>query len=184
MDKRALRREIGAKKRALTAAEIEARSAVLAEKLFATEYYRRARSLYAYLSFNQEVRTRPIIERAWADGKRVAVPKVVGGDMVFIWIDSFDSMVESGFGIREPRADGPAADDSRALVLMPGLAFDPEGRRVGYGGGFYDRFLAREPDHSLVALCYDFQLLARLEVEAHDVPVDCVITDRLPPSTL
>lgn len=96
MDKKALRREIGAKKRALSAAEIESRSAILAEKLFATEQYRDCQSLYAYLSFNQEVRTNPIIQRAWADGKRVAVPKVVGDEMVFIWIDSFEGPRLSG----------------------------------------------------------------------------------------
>lgn len=177
MDKKALRREIGAKKSALTGREIGSRSLILAERLFATEQYRRTRSLYAYLSFNQEVRTNPIIERAWADGKRVAVPKVMGGDMVFIWIDSFDAVAPGYRGIPEPIEDCPVADDPRALVLMPGLAFDPDGHRVGYGGGFYDRFLAKEPDHPLVALCYDFQLFDHLDVEYHDVPVDLVITD-------
>jgi len=178
MDKKALRREIGEKKRALSEAQIEARSRVLADRLFAAEQYRQCKSLYAYLSFNQEVRTSPIIERAWADGKRVAVPKVVGNEMVFIWIDSFDNLAPQGaYNITEPIEDGPVADDATALVLMPGLAFDPEGRRVGYGGGYYDRFLEKEPDHPLVALCYDFQLVDHLEVEAHDVPVDVVITD-------
>jgi len=178
MDKKALRREIGAKKRALSAAEIESRSAILAEKLFSTVQYRDCKSLYAYLSFNQEVRTNPIIQRAWADGKRVAVPKVVGDEMVFIWIDSFEGLAPQGaFHIMEPIEDGPVAEDETALILMPGLAFDPQGHRVGYGGGYYDRFLEKEPDHLLVALCYDFQLYDRLEVEAHDVPVDVVITD-------
>lgn len=178
MDKKALRREIGAKKRALSVADIESRSAILADKLYKTTQYRDCQSLYAYLSFNQEVRTNPIIEQAWADGKRVAVPKVVGDEMVFIWIDSFEGLAPQGaFHIMEPIEDGPVADDERALILMPGLAFDPQGHRVGYGGGYYDRFLEKEPDHPLVALCYDFQLYDRLEVEAHDVPVDVVITD-------
>jgi len=178
MDKKALRREIGAKKRALNAAEIESRSALLADKLYKTPQYRDCQSLYAYLSFNQEVRTNPIIQRAWADGKRVAVPKVVGDEMVFIRIDSFEGLAPQGaFHIMEPIEDGPVAGDEKALILMPGLAFDPEGHRVGYGGGYYDRFLEKEPDHPLVALCYDFQLYDRLEVEAHDVPVDVVLTD-------
>ena len=178
MDKKALRRQIGEKKSALSALEIDQRSRALAEKLFETPQYRAAKSLYAYLSFNQEVRTNPIIERAWADGKRVAVPKVIGKDMVFIWIDSFDNLAPQGaFNITEPIENGPVADDPAALVLMPGLAFDPAGHRVGYGGGYYDRFLAEEPDHPLVALCYDFQMLEHLEVENHDIPVDLVITD-------
>ena len=179
MDKKALRREIGEKKRALTLEQIEARSAILAEKLYETAQYKAAQSLYAYLSFNQEVRTNPIIMRAWADGKRVAVPKVIGDEMVFIWIDSFDDMAPQGaFGITEPIQNGPVADDETALVLMPGLAFDPAGHRVGYGGGYYDRYLEKEPYHPLVALCYDFQMYAHLEVEAHDIPVDLVITDK------
>lgn len=178
MDKKTLRKTIGAKKSALTAEQIQRRSAILAGRLFETSQYRDCHSLYAYLSFNQEVRTDPIIERAWADGKRVAVPKVIGKDMVFIWIDSFDDLGPGYYGITEPIANDPVADDKTALVLMPGLAFDTEGHRVGYGGGFYDRFLEDEPNHPLVALCYDFQMFDRLEVEAHDIPVDLVITDR------
>ena len=178
MDKKAIRREIGEKKRALTAREIEARSAALAEKLFVTTLYRDAKSLYAYVSFNQEVRTRLIIERAWADGKRVAVPKVVGDDMAFIWIESFEALAPRGpFGITEPIGDGPVADDASALILMPGLAFDASGNRVGYGGGYYDRYLAAHPGHPTVALCYDFQLCDHLDTEAHDVRAGAVICD-------
>ena len=177
MDKKALRRAIGAKKSALTPEEVERRSAILAQRLFDTEPYRQAGSLYAYLSFNQEVRTNPIIERAWAGGKRVAVPKVIGKEMVFIWLTNFDQLGPGYYGITEPIEDGPVADDTHALVLMPGLAFDPEGHRVGYGGGFYDRFLEKEPEHPLVALCFDFQMFDHLEVESHDIPVDLVITD-------
>ena len=178
MDKKTLRREIGEKKRALSESQIEERSAILARKLFETTQYRECASLYAYLSFNQEVRTAPIIERAWADGKHVAVPKVIENDMIFIWIYSFDALGEGYYNIPEPIENGPVADDEMALILMPGLAFDPEGHRVGYGGGFYDRFLEAEPNHPLVALCFDFQLYDRLEVEAHDIPVDVVITDK------
>ena len=179
MDKKTLRREIGAKKRALPAEDIERRSAILAERLYETVQYRAASSLYAYLSFNQEVRTNPIIEQAWADDKRVAVPKVVGDGMVFIWIDSFDNLAPQGaFHIMEPVENGPVASDESALILMPGLAFDPEGRRVGYGGGYYDRYLAAQPHHPTVALCYDFQLFDHLDVEEHDVLVDVILTDK------
>ena len=67
------------------------------------------------------------------------------------------------------------AEDTSALVLMPGLAFDPQGHRIGYGGGFYDRFLSQEPEHPTVALCYDFQMLPLLETEEFDIPVDLVL---------
>ena len=105
------------------------------------------------------------------------MPKVYGDEMRFLWLDDPDQVAPGAYGIPEPIADEPIADDDTALVLMPGLAFDPEGRRLGYGGGFYDRFLAREPNHPLVALCYGFQMFDHLETEAHDIPVDLVIAD-------
>ena len=116
-----------------------------------------------------------MLERALAEGKRVAVPKVYGEEMRFIWMTDL-SQVDKGYsGIPEPVADGPVADDPHALVLMPGLAFDPQGHRIGYGGGFYDRFLAQEPEHPTVALCYEFQMLEKLETEDFDIPVDLVL---------
>lgn len=80
------------------------------------------------------------------------------------------------YNIPEPIADGPEADDETALVLMPGLAFDPEGHRCGYGGGFYDKFLAAHPNHPTIALCYGFQMFDHLDVDAHDIPVDAVLS--------
>lgn len=176
MDKTSLRRELAAKKRALTAAQIETASAALAARLFDHPLYRQAAAIYAYLSYNQEVRTMPIVHRAWHDGKRVAVPRVLGETMEFFWLTPETRLELSGYGIPEPTG-GERADDPTALVLMPGLAFDPSGNRLGYGGGFYDRFLAREPEHPTVALCYGFQLLPRLEVQSHDRAVDVVISE-------
>jgi 5-formyltetrahydrofolate cyclo-ligase len=175
MDKKELRRTIREQKRAMTQEQIISASARLGELFAETEQYKAARSIYGYLPYNQEVRTVPILERALADGKRVAVPKVIGEQMRFIWMEDL-SLVEKGYsGIPEPITDDPVADDPTALVLMPGLAFDPQGHRIGYGGGFYDRFLAQEPEHPTVALCYSFQMLPSLETEAFDVPVDLVL---------
>ena len=175
MDKAELRKQIRAKKRAMTPEQIEAASVRLGE-LFATcDAYINAKTIYGYLPYNQEVRTVPMLEQALRDGKRVAVPKVYGDEMRFIWLTDL-TQVEKGYsGIPEPVADGPVADDKTALVLMPGLAFDPQGHRIGYGGGFYDKFLASEPEHPTVALCYDFQMLEKLETEEFDVPVDLVL---------
>ena len=84
-------------------------------------------------------------------------------------------VAEAYYGIPEPIADDPVADDETALVLMPGLAFDPQGHRIGYGGGFYDKFLAADPGHPTLALCYAFQMLPHLETEEFDIPVDTVL---------
>lgn len=175
MDKIALRREIREKKRAMIQEQICTFSDQLARKFFASEAYQNAKTIYGYLPYNQEVRTVPMLEQALKDGKRVAVPKVYGEQMRFIYLEDL-SQVEKGYaGIPEPIADGPIADDPCALVLMPGLAFDPQGHRIGYGGGFYDKFLMNEPNHPTVALCYGFQMFEKLDTEDHDIPVDLVL---------
>ena len=162
MTKTELRQMIRAKKRAMTVAEIEETSSRLGELLRQSPLYQNASTIYGYLPYNQEVRTVPMLEQALQDGKRIAVPKCYG--------------VEKGYaGIPEPIADEPIADDPHALVLMPGLAFDPQGHRIGYGGGFYDKFLAQEKEHPTLALCYEFQMLPHLDTEEFDIPVDCVL---------
>ena len=175
MDKKELRRQIRDRKRAMTETEIVEKSEKLGALFAASPLYQSAKTIYGYLPYNQEVRTIPMLEQALKDGKRVAVPKVIGDEMVFIYMDDLSKVEEGYAGIPEPVANGPAADDPHALVLMPGLAFDPQGHRIGYGGGFYDKFLASEPEHPTLALCYDFQMLPHLQTEAFDIPVDCVL---------
>ena len=175
MDKQALRKQIREMKRAMSENDIVSKSEELGRLFAASEAYRQAKTIYGYLPYNQEVRTVAMLQRALDDGKRVAVPKCYGDEMRFIYLDDL-SKVEKGYcNIPEPMEDGPVADDPTALVLMPGLAFDPQGHRMGYGGGFYDKFLAAEPNHPTLALCYDFQMLDHLETEDHDIPVDFVI---------
>ncbi len=176
MNKKEMRAMIRTKKRAMTEAQIVSASRCLGELFRASELYQKAQTIYGYLPYNQEVRTVEILEQAIRDGKRVAVPKVYGDDMKFLYIDDFSAQVGPGYaGIPEPLFDTPVAEDKTALVLMPGLAFDAAGHRIGYGGGFYDRFLAAEPDHPTLALCYGFQMVDHLETEAFDIPVDAVL---------
>ena len=179
MDKKALRAEIKAKKRAMTEAQIAATSEALAQQLYAHPAYQNAKSIFGYLSYNQEVRTMPMLEQAQKDGKRVAVPKVIDDTMIFIWLDVL-SRVELGYcNIPEPMDNGPEAIDETALVLMPGLAFDPTGRRCGYGGGFYDRYLEEHPNHPTLAMCYGFQMFDHLDTDPHDIPVNYVLSQEV-----
>ena len=175
MDKQTLRQQIREQKRAMTVQQIELASEKLGELFVQSPLYRQANTIYGYLPYNQEVRTVSMLERAIRDGKRVAVPKVYGQEMKFIYLEDFNRVEKGYAGIPEPVEDGPVANDTTALVLMPGLAFDPRGHRIGYGGGFYDKFLAAEPNHPTLALCYGFQMLPQIPVEEYDVPVDCVL---------
>lgn len=179
MDKKALRAEIKAKKRAMTEEQIAATSDALARQLYEHPAYKEAKSIFGYLSYNQEVRTMPMLEQAQKDGKRVAVPKVIGDTMIFIWLDDL-SRIELGYcNIPEPIDNGPEAIDETALVMMPGLAFDPTGRRCGYGGGFYDRYLEQHPNHPTIAMCYGFQMFDHLDTDPHDIPVNYVLSQEV-----
>ena len=175
MDKKELRRQIRDQKRAMTEEEIVAAGERLGELFLACQQYKDAKTIYGYLPYNQEVRTIPMLEQAIRDGKRVAVPKCYGDQMRFIYMDDLNRVEKGYANIPEPIDDEPVADDPTALVLMPGMAFDRDGHRCGYGGGFYDKFLASEPGHPTLALCYDFQVLPHLETEEFDIPVDCVL---------
>ena len=175
MNKDELRDLIRQHKRRMTEAEIQEKSRILTETFLATDAYRKARSIYGYLPYNQEVRTQNILEQALRDGKTVAIAKCYGPDMRFIQVTDLTRIQKLPRRAPEPIADSPVADDPAALVLMPGLAFDAQGHRLGYGGGYYDRFLAAEPHHPTVALCFDFQMVDCLETQEFDVPADLVL---------
>ena len=176
MTKKELRELVRAKKRQLSEQQIDSASERLGALLRENPAYQSARSIYGYLAFNQEVRTMPMLEQAQKDGKRVAVPKVFGDEMRFIWLDDLNAVSSGYYNIPEPIADEPVADDETALVLMPGLAFDAQGHRCGYGGGFYDRYLAAHTAHTTLAMCYDFQMFGHLDTDDFDIPVDIVLS--------
>ena len=172
--KRQFRDHIRQLKRRMTPEEITCRSDTLCRMVLASDIYRNAKTIYGYLPFNQEVRTLPLLQQALSDGKQVALPKCYGRKMRFVQMTDLSRVQCSSFGAPEPLEDFPIAEDPSALVLVPGLAFDASGHRMGYGGGFYDRFLSQEPNHPTIALCFDFQILPYLETEPHDISIDTI----------
>ena len=171
-----LRSTVRQRKQAMTAEDIRTRSNKLCSQVLQTEVYHTCKTVYGYLPFNQEVDLLFLMHKALDDGKQVALPKCFGKEMRFILVSDLSRIQYSRFGAPEPMDDAPVARDESALVIVPGLVFDRRGYRIGYGGGYYDRFLALEPNHPTIALCYDFQLLNALEPEPHDIPVDMVFS--------
>jgi 5-formyltetrahydrofolate cyclo-ligase len=157
----------------------------IAAQVMASPSFEGADLLLTYLSFGAEVETRGIIGRAWADGKTVAIPRCVVGTRLMTWhrIDTFDGLSKSSLGVEEPADDEATfvntdAPGVVALALVPGLAFDAHGFRLGYGGGFYDTFLAGFRGVSM-GLCREAQLVDDLAalgvVDIHDLPVNIVV---------
>ena len=182
LEKQEIRRQVKEKKKLLTREEVEEYSERIASLFCNLEEYKNASVILPYLAYNTEINTNKIIERAWSDGKTVAVPKVTGeGRMDFFEIKSFDQ-IEIGFcNIPEPKIQFcKAARFDEALMIMPGLAFGKDHTRIGYGGGYYDRYIEKAEENSVritkISLAYDFQVFDTLEVERHDKKVDLVVT--------
>ncbi|MBO5227406.1 MAG: 5-formyltetrahydrofolate cyclo-ligase [Lachnospiraceae bacterium] len=177
-DKITLRKQILSMRKGLTSKQIKEKSVRVIENIIVTAEYKNATCIYAYMPAKGEVDVTSLIEEAWHDGKKVAVPKVIDKDMIFYYIKSFDDLESGYFGILEPKEGLEAAACENALLIIPGVAFDKEGHRIGYGGGFYDRYLEEHAGHFVMAPAYDFQVVDRIVVEEHDIGVDMVVSER------
>lgn len=152
----------------------------IAARLRALASYRRAKTVLTYVSTPIEVGTREIIEKAISDGKRVAVPRCVSGtrEMDFYYIGGLDELQPRTFGVLEPEDDPKkmVVDFSDSICVIPALACDRMGFRLGYGGGYYDRFLRRYPGEKILIL-YKNCLVEHLWHGRFDVRVDRIVTE-------
>jgi 5-formyltetrahydrofolate cyclo-ligase len=188
--KRDVRRIVLAARDALGEAERTPRSAAIHERFLALPEVERAGTVMLFWSFGSEVSTPPLIERLHARATRVALPRIRGPrDLEVVGFAPADPVRETSFGAREPTG-GPVLDPSSIdLVVTPGVAFDRTGGRIGYGGGFYDRFLlVTRPGVPRVSLAFDLQVLdVPLPAGAFDLRVDLIVTEtrtvRCPPRT-
>lgn len=147
---------------------------------FNSDYINKSNVIFIYVNMESEINTVDIITRLLNMGKRVAVPKVLPGnkEMVALEIKSLSDLNESGaFGILEPDITKKDVGDEVDLIILPGLAFDKRGYRIGYGGGFYDRFLQRYNNVKRVSLCYNFQIIENIPEEDFDEAIDIIITE-------
>lgn len=151
------------------------------------ECYRQSKVILSYIPYKSEVNTRKILEKALTDGKTVAVPKVLdkNGGMEFYEIQSLQELVTGYQGIKEPDITKKEPLDieklwEEILMIMPGVAFDRKCSRIGYGGGFYDRYLNRYSSKhmKIVAVCYEIQLVNDIPTEPLDVKSDMVLTEQ------
>ncbi len=178
-DKNTIRKQISATKKSMPLTEISEKSELICKRFMEQEFYKNADVIYLYAPYNQEIITWSILEDAVRSGKRAAVPRCFGDVMEFFYITSKDELMPGAYGIPEPSGDmNMLVNEKDVLLLMPGLAFDKNMGRIGYGGGFYDKYLDSHKDTNFykAALAYDFQLLDELPLEEHDYRVDALVT--------
>lgn len=167
-------------RRALPREAREERSRSICERLMAMPEWADAETVLAFVSMPREVQTRPAVEAAWAAGKTVAAPRMNAtfDDLELRAWRPDDALEESGMMFLQPPEEAPpVADDAVDLVLVPALAVDDRGHRIGYGKGFYDRLLPRLERALTVALVFDFERIAEVPDREGDVAVDVVVTD-------
>ncbi len=162
------------KRNALDPKEIAKRSKRVQDFLLNSKEFKSAKVVGAYHAFGSEVRTDLIIEHARALGKKIVLPSVEGDNLTFYELSSGKYLVKGRFGIMEPLPFGPV--DKIDLLVVPGIAFDKKGYRLGYGKGYYDKFLAKKKV-ALIGLGYSFQLLDSLPKGKYDKRLDAIATE-------
>ncbi len=183
LDKKVLREEMLKKRAELSHEEVIKKSKAIRDKLFNLVEYKKSNFIFSFISFKDEVNTHDIIKKSITLGKRVGVPITIpnGRQLLVSEIKNFDEELEMGYyNILTPKKEyiREVSPELIDMVLVPGLIFTPTGYRVGYGGGYYDRFFSNNRQIFKVGLCYEMQIAPKVPTDIYDIPVDCIITEK------
>lgn len=182
MNKSEIRKQYKQIRNALSQNDRSIFSDIIANKLYTNEDFLKCESLAVFSSVGSEVYTNAVIERALKLGKVVATPKVLEtkSDMIFVKIASLDELKTGKYGIKEPeeREDNILITDKNTLILVPGLVYGKNMYRIGYGGGYYDKYLENNSYLSAVGLCFDVQVCEYIQPSNYDVKLDKIITEK------
>lgn len=136
----------------------------------------KADEIFLFMSIKQEPDLRMVMEEAWKRGKKTAIPRVENGKIVFYNISNLSQTEKGVFGISEPTGTAKA-EGKNVLMIMPGAAFDRYYNRIGYGGGYYDRYLEERSNIVTMAVCFSFQMLSSVPHEEHDIRPVYLLTE-------
>lgn len=181
--KTTIRKKLLETRNKMTAADAESYSDLILDRLVESRLLQNASHIMVYLSFKKEVITDPIISYSLDQNKSIYVPICIPEthEIVISRITGFEDLYTGFYGIREPKQSSIRICDSSILdlVLVPGIAFDPSGNRIGFGGGYYDRFMKRlSPGTKKVALAYSFQVVENIPASEYDIAVDYIATEK------
>ncbi len=179
MTKTGIRRIIKQRKNETSPQDLAEKSRIIIGRLQEILQIREARRFFVYMDMPGEVQIRIFTQQCLSEGKEIAIPKMEGRDLHFYKIESFRNLTDGVWHIQEPDPQFcPCADDwEDAIMIMPGVAFDRTLHRVGYGGGFYDRYIEKHGSHFTVAAAYDFQIFDEVPFDEHDRPCDLIVTE-------
>ncbi|WP_245872069.1 5-formyltetrahydrofolate cyclo-ligase [Dysgonomonas massiliensis] len=174
--KKLIRKQIKEAKMRYTSLELERLSSVIMSRLETHPAFVKAKRILIYNNMPDEVATMDLVHR-WMNEKEFYLPVVVGNEMVFRRYEGTQALIVSDYGIEEPLGADFTDFDSVDLIVVPGLAFDKDGHRLGRGKGFYDRFLPKVSKAVKIGVCFDFQLVESVPLSAEDIDMDIIISD-------
>ena len=180
MDKKEARAEIKRRLRAMSAEEKARKSAAICERVMQLPEFKAAHAVMLFASMPDEVETRPLFERCFAEGKHVALPKCVTNDrrILPILVRSMSDLAIGAYGILEPVGDKAIPVDEIDFVLVPGYGFDRAGNRLGKGAGYYDKFMSQPGFHATrCAVTFSAQILAEVPHDDRDIPMQILVTE-------
>lgn len=168
-----------AKRRALSKDDVKIKSDEIRNNLFKMECIKQAETICTFISAFKEPDTVEIIKELWGQGKKVIVPitDVESSTLSLSYISSMEDMEKGAYGILEPKTVHTADENIIDVILVPGLAFDRNGGRMGFGKGYYDRLLENGKAIK-IGICYDFQIFKKIPTESHDIPMNFIITEK------
>ena len=177
--KKSVRKTIISQRDLLKLNDIKEKSNKIINKLYNTSNFIKANTIFIFVSFGSEVDTREAIKYMLSLGKTVCVPKVMGKfDMRAIKISKIEDLAINKMGILEPRCGVEIDSTIIDMVVVPGVAFDKKGYRIGYGGGFYDIFMSKLKNHtSKVGIAFDLQVIEDISYESFDIKIDSLLTE-------
>lgn len=178
MPKRSIRAQLLAERRARPIADCEGPSEGIQQRFLYSDFFRRASCMALYSAIQNEVLTDAVSTAALATGKKLVYPRVNGAELEFVSVRSLEELAPGAYGVLEPTGSHTIEFEDLDLVVVPGVAFDECGHRLGYGRGFYDRALLNcRTDCVKVGFAYDFQLLKDLPSVAHDQKLSVLMTE-------
>ncbi|SKC91416.1 5-formyltetrahydrofolate cyclo-ligase [Maledivibacter halophilus] len=179
-----LRKNMLKKRKSMKEADAKEYSEKIISELKNQEIFQKSRNIMIYLSFNNEVDTYNLMEYCLKRGKKIIVPFTIKKERQIIPSEvrnPHEELILNSLGYKEPdiKSMREVNVENIDLVIVPGVVFDIDGNRIGFGGGYYDRFLKRLRSSTMtIALCYDYQVVDKVPVDQFDMPVKCIITEK------
>jgi 5-formyltetrahydrofolate cyclo-ligase len=179
--KRELRKEIRLRKKMFSKEELNHRSESITTRVLNHDMVKKANTVFLYYSMPDEVDTHKLVKQLHAQGKIVLLPKVIDeSHLELIPFNGEDKLIESGpYKILEPVGKSFKNYDTIDIAIVPGVAFDKQGNRLGHGKAYYDRELKLMPKAYKIGICFAFQILENIPIDVHDIPMNCILHDEI-----